>query len=148
VSSSTFLSRLSAFILVASGFGCARSPAVEPQPVSLSLRTTRPFATLWLSTPVAIELATEHDTAAIEAADALYVGEIGLTGGRVKPAHVALIAAAQGATHFRVLSAGDELRVDILLYRVSRTRWEALPEALRPLPPLAPMVADAPNASL
>ena len=116
--------------------------------MSLSFRPTRPGAMLWLSTPVAIELANEHDAREIEAVDAMYVGEIGVSGGRVKPSHVALIAAAQGATHFRVVSAGDELRVDIVLYRVNRSRWNALPEALRPIPPASPMIADEPNASL
>jgi hypothetical protein len=133
---SSLLQRLSLFVIVASGLGCQATRPVEA-PASLSFRPTRAGAQLWLATPFAIEVITEHEARALEAADATYIGEIGVRGGRIGPGSVASIAAEHGATHFRVVTAGEELRVDVILYRVEPDRWAKLPGSLRPASPAA-----------
>ncbi|CAN5925472.1 hypothetical protein BH11MYX4_BH11MYX4_51580 [soil metagenome] len=131
---SSVIQRVSLFVILAAGIGCKAAPVVEA-PAQLSFRPTRGGAKLWLATPFAVELVTEHDARAIEALDAVYVGEIGVSGGRVKRSKVAAVAAEWGATHFRIISAGDELRVDVVLYRVDPERWARLPATLQPAAP-------------
>ena len=127
--------RVSLFVVLASGIGCFSGAPIVENPGSLSFRPTRAGAQLWLATPIAVELTTEHEARMIEAVDAMYIGELGVSGGRVRASSVALIAAERGATHFRVISAGEELRVDILLYRVAPDRWAKLPLQLQPSTP-------------
>lgn len=141
------LGRVSLFLLVASGVACSSGRPVE-QPASLTFRLTRQGETLWLTTPIAVEVTNEHDARLLESVDPTYVGELGVTGGRIRPGDVALIAAEKGATHFRVICAGDDERVDIVLFRVDRDRWSSLPEALRPAPAASPMIHGEPRASL
>jgi hypothetical protein len=143
---SSALGRLSLFVLVASGVACAESRPAE-HPAALTFRPTAPGSALWLATPIAVEVTTEHDARLVEAVDPMYVGELGVRGGRVRPGEVALIAAEKGATHFRVICAGDDLRVDVVLYRVEPERWRSLPAQLRPAAP-AGKVPDGPRASL
>jgi hypothetical protein len=100
--------------------------------VSFSFHPTFAGAELWLATPIAVEVTNEAEARTVEAVDAMYVGELVVRGTRVRPAEVALFAAEAGATHFRVLVAGDEDRVEVVLYRVESRRWPYLPEALRP----------------
>ena len=148
ISPSTLLGRLSLFVILASGLGACASPP-PASPVSYKFHPTRAGAELWLSTPVAIELSNETDARIVESVDATYVGELAVRGARIRPAEVALIAAAAGATHFRVLSAGDDDRIDVVLYRVECRRWRSLPSALRPAPAAGPATtAIDPQASL
>jgi hypothetical protein len=128
------IQRVSLFVIVASGIGCGAAPVVEA-PAHLSFRPTRGGAKLWVATPFAVELVTEHDARAVEVLDPLYVGEIGVSGGRVKRSNVAAVAAEWGATHYRIISAGDELRVDVVLYRVDPEGWARLPAPLQPAAP-------------
>jgi hypothetical protein len=137
MSFSALLGRVSLFFVVATGLGCRTAPQMQP-PVRFTFRSTVASASRWLATPVAVELATEHDARAVEAADGEYTGEIAVSGPNVRPGQLALLAAEHGATHFRIITAGDELRVDVLLYRVEPTRWNALPEPLRPAPVAGP----------
>lgn len=122
-------------MIVASGLGCASAPPARA-PVSYAFHPTRDGAALWLSTPIAVEITSETEARDVESVDPMYVGELAVHGATVRPAEVALLAAEAGATHFRVLAAGDEARIDVILYRVERTRWGSLPSALRP-PPVA-----------
>lgn len=128
-------------VLAAAGVGCSRPPHVSP-PALVSFHSYAATGSLWLATSIAIEVKTERDARLLEAEDPLYVGEMGIRGGRVRPAHVALFAAAHGATHFRVVRAEDENHVDVLLYRLERARWSSLPEPLRPAPPFGPLSPD------
>ena len=130
---SSFFGRLSLVALVAAaGVGCARPPpSVEPPP-QLSFHPCAAGAELWLATSIAVEVKNERDARLLEAEDPLYVGEIGIRGGKIAAANVALLAAEYGATHFRVQCAGDERHVDVILYRLERARWSSLPETLRP----------------
>ena len=91
--------------------------------------------TLWIATPIAVEVTCEHAARALEAVDPIHVGELGTPARKVTAEDVALVAARYGATHFRVVTAGDDARIDVVLYRVERRRWNALPEQLRPLEP-------------
>jgi len=134
-SPSSVLGRLSLFVIVASGLGCASAPPAKA-PVSYAFHPTSAGAALWLSTPIAVEITSETEARDVESVDPMYVGELAVRGANVRPAEVALLAAEAGATHFRVLAAGDEARIDVILYRVERTRWGCLPSALRP-PPVA-----------
>lgn len=136
------------FVILASGLGCSAAPAKPAAPVSFSFHPTCAGAELWLATPIAVEVTNESDARTVEAVDAMYVGELVVRGARVRPAEVALIAAEAGATHFRVLAAGDEDRFDVVLYRVDRKRWHYLPEALRPAHAAGTPYAGAPHASL
>jgi hypothetical protein len=137
ISPSSLLGRVSLFVLVASGLaGCASPPPAKP--VSYRFHPTSAGAELWLTTPVAIELSNESEARAVESVDATYVGELAVRGARIRPAEVALIAAAAGATHFRVLTAGDDDRLDIVLYRVEHCRWRSLPSTLQPTPAAGP----------
>jgi hypothetical protein len=146
-SPSALLGRLSLFVILASGLGaCARTP--EPKVVSYSFHPTSAGAELWLSTPVAVEILSETDARDVESVDARYVGELAVHGARIRPAEVALMAAEAGATHFRVLVAGDDERLDIVLYRVESCRWHALPTPLRPAPAAGPATPIEPQASL
>ena len=145
ISPSSLLGRVSLFVLLASGLGACASPP-PAKPVSYRFHPTTAGAELWLSTPVAVELLNETDARDVESVDAAYVGELAVRGARIRPAEVALIAAAAGATHFRVLSAGDDERLDIILYRVESCRWRSLPSALRPAPVAGPAID--PQASL
>lgn len=126
-------------LLAAGATACsAPSPPPVEHPAPLSFRPTKHGAAQWLATPFAVELRTEQDARVLESVDATYLGEIGVGGKRIPTQQRALlpmIAADQGATHFRVVSAGEGLRVDIVLYRVERERWWALPETLRPTAP-------------
>lgn len=128
----TVLRTVGLSIVLAAGLGCAGS-GVAPPATTLAFYPTHAGEELWLTTPFAVELTNERDARVIEAIEAMYVG--GLSGEHVCPARLAAVAAERGATHFRVVTAGDALRVDVLLYRVARERWSALPEALRPTPP-------------
>ena len=140
----TLLGRVSLFVILASGLSaCANVPSSKS--VSYKFHPTAAGAGLWLSTPVAVELLNESDARVVESVDATYVGDLAVRGARIRPAEVALLAAAAGATHFRVLSAGDDERLDIVLYRVERSRWRSLPSALRPAPVAG---AIGPRASL
>ncbi len=132
--------RLSLFVLLASGLGCASEPH-GAAPASFSFHPTRAGAALWLSTPIAVEITSETDARDVEALDPLYVGELALRGGRLRPSQVALLAAEAGATHFRVLAAGDDARLDVILYRLESARWPALPRMLRPAPVTGPRTA-------
>lgn len=138
--------RVSLFVLLASGVACSATRPVE-RPASLIFRPTMPGAALWLATPIAVEVTNEHDARLLESVDPMYIGEIGVRGGRIRPGEVALIAAEKGATHFRVMCAGDDQRVDVVLYRVDRDRWSSLPVSLRPAPAAGPPLADEPQAS-
>jgi len=140
------LRRVVLFVTLASGvggLGCAGQPPVPSAPPSLSFRPSPGSDALWLATPIAVEIVNEHDARELEAVDATYIGELGVgEGGRVRPEHLALVAANHGATHFRIVTAGEALRVDVVLYRVEPRRWKALPVTLRPLPPSGPAPAD------
>jgi hypothetical protein len=144
---SAVLGRVSLFVLVASGLACSAVRPVE-QPVSLTFRPTAKTVASRLATSIAVEVTNEHDARAIEAADPIHIGEIGVRGGRIRPSDIALIATEKGATHFRVVCAGDDLRVDVVLFRVERERWSSLPDSLRPAPPAGPLLPDEPQASL
>ena len=128
---SSVLERVSLFVILVSGLGCRTAPVVEPPP-QMSFRPTRGGAQLWLATSFAVELTSETDAREIEANDALYIGELGVSSARVKRSAVAAVAAEKGATHYRIVSAGDELRVDVILYRVEPERWTKLPAELQP----------------
>lgn len=130
---SSVIRRVSLFVILASGMGCRAGAPVEA--AQLSFRPTSEGAQLWLATPFAVELVTEHDARTLEALDAMYVGELGVSGGPVKRANVAAVAAERGATHYRIITAGDELRVDVILYRVEPERWTRLPTELQPSAP-------------
>lgn len=147
LSLSAALGRLSLFVLLASGVACSAAPP-PAKPVVLTFRSTVPGAALWLSTPIAVEVTNEHDARLLESVDPMYVGELGVRGGRIRPSDVALIAAEKGATHFRVVAAGDDHRVDVVLFRVERDRWQSLPATLRPAPPAGPLEPDEPRAEL
>jgi hypothetical protein len=147
LSLSAVLGRVSLFVLVASGVACSAQRPVE-HPMVLTFRPTTPGAALWLATPIAVEVTNEHDARLLEAADPMYVGELGVRGGRIRPGDVALVAAEKGATHFRVVCAGDDTRVDVVLYRVERDRWSSLPESLRPAPAAGHVPAAEPQATL
>jgi len=134
--------------LVTFGTGCAAAPVAPSRPVSFSFRPAPGQQDLWLATPIAVEMQNEHDIRAVEAADAVYVGELGLDGARIRPGHLALLAAKYGATHFQIITAADELRVDVVLYRVERDRWSTLPDGLRPAPTAGPALDDDSSASL
>lgn len=125
-------------LLLASLIGCsAPRPPKAPAPVTFSFRPSPDGTSLGLSTAIAVEVTCEHAARALEAVDPLYVGELGTRASRVTAEDVALVAARHGATHFRVVTSagyGDAARVDVVLYRVDRHRWKALPEKLRPLP--------------
>ena len=131
---SSVIRRVSLFVVLASGIACRAAAPVEV-PAQLSFRPTSEGAQLWLATPFAVELVTEHDARTLEALDAMYVGELGVSGGSVKRANVAAVAAERGATHYRIITAGDELRVDVMLYRVEPERWTRLPTELQPSAP-------------
>lgn len=126
-------------LLLASLAGCSAPPTPKaPAPVTFSFRPSPEGTSLWLSTAIAVEVTCEHAARALEAVDPLYVGELGTRAPWVTAEDVALVAARHGATHFRVVTSngsGDAPRVDVVLYRVDRRRWKALPEELRPLPP-------------
>jgi hypothetical protein len=147
-SNPNLLGRLALFVILASGLGCSAAPAKPTTPVSFSFHPTCAGAELWLATPVAVELTNETDARSVEAVDAMYVGELVVRGARVRPAEVALIAAEAGATHFRVLQAGDEERFDVVLYRVETKRWPYLPATLRPAQVAGTAFADPARASL
>jgi hypothetical protein len=131
---SSVIKRVSLFVILASGIGCRSAPVVEA-PAQMSFRPTRPGSQLWLATSFAVELHNETDAREIEANDAVYIGELGVSGGRLKHSAVAAVAAEKGATHYRIISAGDELRVDVVLYRVEPERWTKLPTELQPAAP-------------
>jgi hypothetical protein len=132
---SSLLQRLSLFVILASGIGCGHAAATDAAPMDVAFRPTRAGARLWLATPFAVELQNEHDARVIEAMDPMYIGELGMGGGHVKRSRVAALAAEHGATHFRIVTGGDDLRVDVLLYRIEPERWTRLPSALQPAPP-------------
>jgi hypothetical protein len=146
--SSSSLGRLALFVLFASGLGCSAAPAKPPRPLSYAFHPTCASTELWLTTPIAVELLNETEARTVEAEDGAYVGELVVRGTRVRPAEVALIAAEAGATHFRALLAGDEERIDVVLYRVERPRWPYLPATLRPAPAAGPPVEDRSTSSL
>ena len=131
------IKRVSLYVILASGIGCHTAPVVE-SPAQMSFRPTNAGAELWLATSFAVEIVTEMDAREIEANDPMYIGEIGVTGGRVKRAVVAAVAAEKGATHYRIVTGGEETRVDIVLYRVDPARWRRLPSTLQPAAPAAP----------
>lgn len=124
-------------LLLASLVGCSAPPPPQaPAPIAFSFRPSPDGTSLWLSTAIAVEVTCEHAARALEAVDPLYVGELGTKASRVTAEDVGLVAARHGATHFRVVTSagsGDAPRVDVVLYRVDRRRWKALPEDLRPL---------------
>lgn len=144
---SAVLGRISLFVLIASGVACS-APPPPATPVVLTFRPTQAGEALWLATPIAVEVTSERDARLLESVDPMYVGELAVSGGRIHPGDVALIAAEKGATHFRVVCAGDDLRVDVVLFRVDRDRWSSLPASLRPAPAAGPMIPDEPRASL
>lgn len=133
---SCVLRRVSLFVILASAFGCKTAPVVET-PAQMSFRSTYAGAELWLATSFAVEIVTEMDAREIEANDPMYIGEIGVSGGRVKRAVVAAVAAEKGATHYRIVTGGEERRVDVVLYRVDPARWRRLPSTLQPAAPVA-----------
>ena len=133
---SSVIKRVSLFVILASRIGCRSAPVVET-PAQLSFRPTHEGAQLWLATSFAVEIVTEFDAREIEANDPMYIGELGVTVGRVKRSVVAAVAAEKGATHYRIISAGEETRVDIVLYRVEPARWTRLPATLQPAAPTA-----------
>jgi hypothetical protein len=141
----TVLGRISLFVLLASAIACTTARPVE-QPASMTFRPTRSGEGLWLSTPIAVEVRNEREARLLESVDPMYVGEIGVRGGRVRADEVALVAAAIGATHFRV-TGSDDSRWDVVLFRVEPDRWFSLPEELRPAPAAGPEMAE-PRASL
>lgn len=110
--------------------GCAPPPAVAP--VTFAFHPAPGRGGLPLSTPSAVELESERAARAVEATDGDFVGELSVRGARVRHGDVALLAAKYGATHFRVMTAGDEPRLDVVLYRVDEERWPSLPDELRP----------------
>jgi hypothetical protein len=136
VQSSIIFRAVSLVVVLACGSACQSARPPEA-PGSLSFRPTRAGSQLWLSTPFAVEVITEHEAREIEAVDAAYIGELGVSGGHVQRSSVATVAAERGATHFRVVTSGENARVDIVLYRVDRDRWEKLPASLRPASPTA-----------
>jgi hypothetical protein len=147
-SNASLLGRVAMFVILASGLGCSAAPAKPTTPVSFSFHPTCAGAELWLATPIAVEVTNETDARTVEAVDAMYVGELVVRGARIRPAEVALVAAEAGATHFRVLQAGDEERFDVVLYRVECARWPYLPESLRPARAAGTPYAGGPHASL
>ena len=140
---SSVIKRVSLFVILASGIACKTAPVVET-PAQMSFRPTHAGAELWLATSFAVEIITEADAREIEANDPMYVGEIGVSGGRVRRAVVAAVAAEKGATHYRIVTGGEETRVDVVLYRVDPSRWRRLPSTLQPA---APVTAAAVVAS-
>ena len=142
------LGRLSLYVLLSSGVACAAAPPPPPAPASFSFRLTDPGAALWLATPIAVEVVTEREARDLESVDPMYVGEIGVRGGTFHASEVALVAAEKGATHFRVVTASDALRVDVVLFRVEPERWSALPASLRPAAPAGPVAPPEPHAEL
>jgi len=130
---SSVIKRVSLLVVLASGLGCRSAPAAETR-AQMSFRPTRDGARLWLATSFAVELVTETDARAIEAMDPQYIGELGARG-HVRRAQVAAIAAEKGATHYRIIDASNELRVDVVLYRIEPDRWTRLPTELRPTAP-------------
>jgi hypothetical protein len=141
------LRRLSLFVLLSSGVACAEAPA-PCVAASFSFRPTDPGAALWLATPIAVEIVTEREARELESVDPMYVGEIGVRGSTFHASEVALMAAEKGATHFRIVTAGDALRVDVILFRLERERWFALPASLRPAPPASRVAPAEPHAAL
>ena len=139
--------RLSLYVLLASGVGCAAAPPPPRVPASFSFRPTDPGSALWLATPIAVEVVTEREARELESVDPMYVGELDVRGGTFFASEVALMAAEKGATHFRIVTAGDALRVDVVLFRVEPDRWPALPAGLRPAAPAGP-AAGEPRAAL
>lgn len=131
---SSLIKRVSLFVILASGIGCRTAPVVET-PAQMSFRPTRHGAEQWLATPFAVEVITEADAREIEANDAVYIGELSVSGGRLKRSTVAAVAAETGATHYRIVTGGDELRVDVVLFRVEPGRWRRLPAELQPAAP-------------
>ena len=117
-------------------------------PASFSFRPTDPGSALWIATPIAVEVVTEREARELESVDPMYVGELDVRGGTFFASEVALMAAEKGATHFRIVTAGDALRVDVILFRVEPERWPALPETLRPAAPAGPVAAGETRAAL
>jgi hypothetical protein len=128
------ISRLLVVGLLVSGVGCHAAPVVEA-PAALSFRPTRSGERLWLTTPFAVEITSEQQAREVEAVDATYIGEISVSGGKLRRSTIAQIAAEAGATHFRIVVAGN--RLDIVLHRVESDRWAKLPAPLRPASPTA-----------
>ena len=84
-SSNGLLGRLSLFLVLASGLvGCGAGHATEA-PCAFSFRPTLAGSSLWISTPIAVELANETDARVLEAVDPMYVGELAVRGGRIRP---------------------------------------------------------------
>jgi hypothetical protein len=152
-SPSSLLARLSlvaVLALASAGLAaCSKPPPVE-HPAALSFRPAKAGSQLWLATPFAVEVVSERDARMLESADPMYVGEIRVAG-HMPPSQaalVALIVAEQGATHYRLVSDGDDLRLDIVMYRLERERWFALPEELRPAAPAGTVIAGESSVSL
>ncbi len=148
ISSSKLFVRLSILALLASGAAACSAP---PRPLAasvLSFRPTVPGATLWLATSVAVEVVTERDARELESLDPMYVGEIGVRGRHIRASEIALMAAEKGATHFRMVCAGEDQRLDVVLFRVEPERWSALPASLRPAAPAGPVATVDRRAAL
>jgi hypothetical protein len=143
-----FARRLSLYVLLASGVGCATGLPPPGVPATFSFRPTDPGSALWLATPIAVEVVTEREARDLESVDPMYVGELGVRGGPCHASEVALMAAEKGATHFRIVTAGDASRIDVVLFRVAPARWSALPASLRPAAPAGPVSAGEPHAAL
>jgi hypothetical protein len=119
IASSAIGRHLALFTLLASTVACApRAPLARP---SFSFRPTHSGATSLRATPMAVEVVSERDARDLEAADPIYVGEIAVRGGLLHPSDVARMAADKGATHFRVVGASDDRRVDVILFRLERS---------------------------
>lgn len=126
--------RFAVLLALLAGASCA--PAAPPSaPPTMAFWPAPGHEHRWLSTPIAVEIACERSAREIEAADGIYLGELRVEGVRPDVARLALSAARHGATHFRIVTGGEETRIDVVLYRVDEAMWHRLPEGLRPAAP-------------